>query len=232
VLRQIHLLVFDLDYLIYDCAHMKLQALRQSLISFADAIPQSIRLPDAADIEEDYRAHGFRWSRFLEIGLDEEQSADLRQAYQIHERRLVESGPGRLYPGISDFVAHCRLLGITPAVGADASREYLLAVSDRHALGGLFEILLCAEEFGVGGIEEMLEELMHLAEVNPSETLVLGTRPAFFHAAHNLDILTIGCGWGVRRKDGLQEADLQALSLPQLPPAVEKADELAAQYFS
>jgi phosphoglycolate phosphatase-like HAD superfamily hydrolase len=231
VLRQIRLLIFDLDYLVYDCALLKVRALRQSLISFADAIPQDIRLPDAADIEEGYRSHGFRWSRFLEIGLNEEQLSDLRQAYRINEGRLIEAGAGSPYPGLADFIARCRTEGVTPALGADASRDYLLAVSDRHRLEGLFQVLLCTEEFGVGSTDEMLEELMHVAEVNPSETLVIGTRPAFFQAAQNLDVLSIGCGWGIRRQEGLQEADLQAFSLAQLPPAILKADELAAQYL-
>jgi phosphoglycolate phosphatase-like HAD superfamily hydrolase len=231
VLRHIRLLVFDLDYLIFDCSLLKVRALRQTLISFADAIPQSIRLPDVVDVEEGFRANGFRWIQFLEIGLDEEQLEELRHAYGIHEDRLIQAGVGRLYPGVADFFARCKREGTALALGADASRDYLMAVSDRHHLEDLFEISLCTEEFGVGSADEMLEEIMHHAEVNPSETLVFGTRSLFFQAAHNLDILTIGCGWGIRQHDELQAADLQALTLTQLYPAIQKADELAAQFL-
>jgi phosphoglycolate phosphatase-like HAD superfamily hydrolase len=82
----------------------------------------------------------------------------------------------------------------------------------------------------MGSADEMLEDIMRQAEVNPSEALALGTRPDFFQAAHALDILTIGCGWGIRRQDALAEADLQALNLSQLQAAIEKADNLNSQY--
>ena len=232
MLRHIRLLVLDLDYLLFDCSLLKLRALRQSMISFADAIPQSVRLPDAVDVEEGFRIHGCRWMQFLDIGLNEEQLVELRQAYGVHEDRLIEAGVGQLYPGLADFIARCKQRGIAFALGAEASRDYLLAVSDQHRLNDLFEISLCTEEFGLGSTDEMLDEIMHYAEVNPSETLVLGTLPIFFQSAHNLDVLSIGCGWGIRQHQGLQDADFQALTLAQLYPLIQKADELAAQNLS
>ena len=228
--RHIRLLILDLDYLVFDCALLKLQALRQGLIALADAIPQSVRLPDNVDAEEGFRDHGFRWIRHLEIGLNEEGLEHLQQAYGIHENRLLESGIGKIFHGIEEFIMNCRQLNLAVALGAEASRDYLLAVVDRHQLDNLFQIALCTEEFGVGNADEMVEEIMRQAEVNPSETLVLGTRPHFFQAAHNLDVLTIGCGWGLRRHNGLAEADLQSLTLAQLYPALQKADNLASQY--
>jgi len=230
VFRHIRLLILDLDYLVFDCALLKLQALRQGLIALADAIPQSVRLPDNVDAEEGFRDHGFRWIRHLEIGLNEEGLEHLQQAYGIHENRLLESGIGKIFHGIEEFIMNCRQLNLAVALGAEASRDYLLAVVDRHQLDNLFQIALCTEEFGVGNADEMVEEIMRQAEVNPSETLVLGTRPHFFQAAHNLDVLTIGCGWGLRRHNGLAEADLQSLTLAQLYPALQKADNLASQY--
>ncbi len=230
MLRHIRLLVLDLDYLIFDCSMLKVRALRQSLISFADNIPQSVRLPDHMDVEEGYRIHGFRWLQFLEIGLGEERLAELQHAYRIHEDRLVNAGAGQVFPGMTESLASLRRNNVMLALGADASRDYLLAVCDRHELEGVFDIALCTEEFGVGSSDEMIEEIMHHAEVNPSETLVLGTRPSFFEAAHNLDVLTIGCGWGIHQHDGLADADLQSLTLAQIFPAIQRADELAAQY--
>ena len=230
MLRHIRLLVLDLDYLVFDCAALKLQALRQSLISLADTIPQNVRLPDALDAEEGFRDHGFRWMRHLEIGLDEEKTEYLQQAYSLNESLLVEKGIGSIFPGVREFVAGCRQSEVAVALGADASREYMVSVVERHRLDNLFEITLCTEEFGAGSAEEMLDEIMHYSEVNPSETLVLGTRPQYFQAAHNLDIMAIGCGWGIRQHNGLGEADLQALTLSQLYPAVQKADDFTSQY--
>ena len=230
MLRHIRLLVLDLDYVIFDCSMLKVRALRQSLISFAEAIPQSVRLPDHMDVEEGYRMHGFRWIQFLEIGLGEERLAELQHAYCINEDRLVEAGAGQMFPGVTESLCGFRRNNVMLALGADASRDYLLSVSDSHHLEGLFDISLCTEEFGVGSTDEMLEEIMHLAEVNPSETLVLGTRPSAFQAAHNLDVLTIGCGWGIHQHDGLADADLQSLTLAQIFPAIQRADGLAAKY--
>ena len=163
--------------------------------------------------------------------MDEGLLEDLRRAYTIHEERLISSGVGQLYPGVLDFIARCKHEGIVPALGAEASRDYLLAVSEQHGLEDVFEVSLCTEEFGVGSCDEMLAEIMHHAEVNPSECVALGTRPSSFHAAHNLEVLTIGCGWGIRQHGGLHDADLQALTLARLYPAVQRADELSAQYL-
>jgi phosphoglycolate phosphatase-like HAD superfamily hydrolase len=229
VLRHIRLIVFDLDYLVYDCAIIKMQALRQSLISLADEIPENVRLPDGIDAEEGFLAHGFRWIRHLEIGLSQNELEQLQLAYRIHEKRLIESGIGQIHQGIEEFVVHCRQWNIAVALGADASRDYLMAVTDCHQLDNLFQIALCTEEFGSGSADEMLEELIYHAEVHPSETLILGTRPQLFQTARKLDLLTIGCGWGIHRQNGLLEADFQSPAFAQLDSVINEADQLAAK---
>jgi phosphoglycolate phosphatase-like HAD superfamily hydrolase len=168
----------------------------------------------------------------VEIGLNEERLGDVQQAYGIHESRLIQSGAGKMFPGIEEFIAGCRRENLEIALGAEASREYLIAVTERHNLDRCFDIMFCTEEFGIGSTQEMLGDIMYQAEVNPSEVLVLGTRPQFFEAARNLGILTIGCAWGLRRHDGLVDADLQSVSLAQLSAAIQKADYMASQYSS
>jgi len=232
VTGHIRLLVLDLDYLVFDCAPVKIQALRQSLIAFADNIPQNVRLPGTIDAEDGYREHGFRWTQFLEIGLDEERLSELQRVYHIQEERLLESGVGRVFPGLGPFLEVCRERGAALALGAEASREYLLAVSDRHGLDDLFGLALCTEEFGVGSADEMLGEIMHHHEVNPSETVVLATRPAMFQSAHRLDVVTIGCGWGIHKHDALAEADFRALTISGLEAALHEADDLSARYLA
>ncbi len=232
MLRQIRLIVCDLDYLVFDCSALKARALRDSLIPFADAIPHDMRLPDEVDAEEGFRDHGFHWTRFLELGLDEETLEQLHTAYRVHEERLAGAGIGRLYPGIEEFLGTCRKRGALAAIGAEAGREYLLAVSDRHGLDNLFDLASCSEEFGMGSADEMIEEIMRRSEVNPSETLALGTRPGFFRAARNNDVVTIGCGWGLRGAEALAEADLQALSLETALMTIEEADARVAQDFA
>ena len=153
----------------------------------------------------------------------------MEQAYGIQETRMINSGAGRVHSGIREFVVKCRQSNLAVALGADARRDYMLAVIDRHELDTLFQFALCTEEFGTGDAAEMLEEIMHQAEVNPSETLALGTRPNFFQSAKSVDIRTIGCGWGIAKHEGLAYADMQSLNLEQLFPAIQKADALALQ---
>ncbi len=226
-MRHIRLLIFDLDYLVFDCALLKVRALRQSLASLADDLPQSLSLPDAADVEEAYRNHGFRWIQYLEDELGEKKYSLLQRTYPLNENRLLESGLGGLYPGIESFIAGCCEAGISAALGADAGRDYLMTVSDRHRLDTLFDIALSTEEFGLGGAAEMLDAIMRQAEVNPSETLVLGTRPAFFQAAEDLDAQFIGCAWGMHRHETLSEARFAAATPAQLELAVQEADSQA-----
>jgi phosphoglycolate phosphatase-like HAD superfamily hydrolase len=230
LLRQIRLLVFDLDYLLFDCSAVKARALQQSLIAFADNIPQDIRLPDAVDIEEAFREHGHRWIRFLDLGLGNELLSDLERGYQVQEDRLLDAGVGEIYAGLSGLLSTFRTGGIATALGAEASRDYLLAVSDRHDLDHYFDIALCTEEFGQGGSAEMLADILSHIEVNPSEVLVLGTRPSLFEASHDLDLLTISCGWGVHQPEALVAADFHAPTVADLLSIIRRADLIAAQY--
>jgi len=229
VLRHIRLIVFDLDYLVFDCAILKAQAMRQSLIEFADAIPQSVRLPDAVDAEEKFCQHGRHWTQFLEIGLNEEQQAELQKVYDSNEKQLIKAGIGRVYPALEKELGICLSEDISLALGADASRDYLMSVSDRHDLQRFFNIFMCTEEFGAGSAVEMLDEIMLQAEVNPSEILVLGIRPAMFQSARSLGMKTIGCGWGLHQHNCLADADIQVLAPPKLFSALAKADDVAFQ---
>jgi phosphoglycolate phosphatase-like HAD superfamily hydrolase len=232
VLSQIRLLILDLDYLVYDCGALKAMALRNSLVSLADAIPQDVRLPDAVDAEEGFREHGVRWPVMLDLGLDEESTARIYPSYLSHQERLVSAGAGSLYPGLTDLLSNLNRQGIAIAIGAEAERDYLMAVSDRHELDRFFEMAYCTEEFGMGRAEEMFEEIMTRAEVNRSETLVLGTRPDFFQSARVLGLSTLGCGWGLQRPESIREADLHVKNLAQAYAALEQADGLAAQDVS
>jgi FMN phosphatase YigB (HAD superfamily) len=229
VLRHIKLIIFDLDSVVFDCTLLRLQALRQSLVALADAIPQSMQLPDARDAEHAYRDAGFRWVQALEIGLDAQAMNDLEQACAIHEQRLIEAGAGGVFPEMAGFLAACRHNELSLALGADSGRDRLLAVSDRYQLDSLFQLILCSEEFGQGGSEEMFEEIMQQAEVTASEALVFGTRPLYFQAAQTVDIPSIGCGWGIRDHSGLDGAKLQVSTIPQLLSAMKQMDMQASQ---
>jgi phosphoglycolate phosphatase-like HAD superfamily hydrolase len=229
VFQHLRLLILDLDYLVFDCARLKAQALKQSIAALDEAFSLDVELPDGLNVEEAFRSHGFQWIRHFEIGLAEEGQNRLEQTYSIYETRMINSGIGRIHSGIEEFVVGCRQSNLALALGADARRDYMLAVMDRHELDSLFQFALCTEEFGEGDAVEMLEEIMRQAEVNPSETLALGTRPHFFRSAHSVDVRTIGCGWGIGNHDDLAAADMQSANLKQLFPAIQKADSLAFQ---
>jgi len=231
VLRHIRLLIFDLDYLVFDCARLKATALRQGLIALADLIPPDMSLPGVEAVESGFLEYGLRWIQTLEIGLNEQSLADLECAYRLQVRRLLDSGYGSVFPGLRESLTQYESAVVALALGAEADREYLISVMERHQLDGFFQVALCTEEFGIGAADEMLMEILRQAEVNPSEALVLGTRTPTFHAARALDIQSVGCGWGLRRTMGLREADYQAHSLAELAAVIEKADSRARRYF-
>jgi phosphoglycolate phosphatase-like HAD superfamily hydrolase len=227
VYQSIRLLVFDLDYLVFDCALIKTQALRQGLVSLAEAIPHATSLPDELDIQEAFLDHGISWVEHLDLGLSHGAMGNLQQTFSIHESGLIESGVGALYAGLENFLLNCQKMDIAVALGAEATRDYLLAVADKYQLDTLFQPILCTEEFGSGCAEEMYEEIMQIAEALPSETIVLGTRPRMFEAAHAVDAKAIGCGWGMRNRglNRLKEADFQAASISQLDTILKQVDE-------
>ena len=230
MLRQIRLLIFDLDYVVFDCATLKVRLLRRSLIPFAELIPQHVSLPDELDIEESYRESGSHWIRSLQLGLDDAQLKALERQYFLLEASQVEAGGGQIFPGISHLLEAYHRDGVTLALGAESTRDYLMSVSDRHNMDQVFEIAFCTEEYGMGGVDEMLNEIMSHGGANPSETLVLGTRPSYFEAGHNLDILCIGCGWGLQKREALANADFQLHSIDHLQPLIRHADEISAGY--
>ena len=230
--RHIRLLVFDLDYVVFDCAALKASTLRKTLIPFADLIPQTVSLPDDVDIEDSFLEYGSRWIRSLELGLDESQLAALEENYVRQESRLLNAGGGHFFAGILHRLSTYRAAGLTLALGAETTRDYLMSVSDRYNMDQFFEIAFCTEEYGMGGADEMLAEIMNHAVVNPSETLVLGTRPPYFEAAHGLDIQCVGCGWGLRKREPLSHADFQLYSIDHMDSLIQQADDLSAGYSS
>ena len=199
------------------------------MISLADLVPHHGVLPGIADVEAGYREHGSRWVKHLDIGLDQQCIDDLVHTYALHESRLVGSDVGRLYPGVEDFLQSCVEADVSLVLGADAKRDYLLEVLERYQLDRLFQIAVCTEEFGIGDTGEMVLEIMRQLEVNPSETLMMGTRPHTFQAAKAVDVLTIGCGWGILQQAALAEADLRSSSISGLDSVIRKADALAFQ---
>jgi phosphoglycolate phosphatase-like HAD superfamily hydrolase len=220
-----------LDHLVYDCAALKARALRESLIPFAESIAHEVNLPDAADAEEGFLLHGSQWIASLSLGLSPEQSHELDRNLRIREQILISSGGGKLYPGMLEFLQSCRQAGVMLALGAEAARDYLLAVCDRHDLDGLFDFAFCSEEFGACGAEEMIEDIIERAEVALSETLVLGTRAEFFQAAKNLNIVTLGCGWGIHERSGIEASDCQALTPSQAFAVIQEIDRIACERF-
>ncbi len=228
MLRQIRLVVFDLDYVVLDSVALKTRALRQSLIPFAESLPLDVRLPDLVDIEESFLAEGSRWIRSLDIGFSQDQLIDLEADFRMHEVRFLDAGAARPYPGMADLLSNCREEGLTLALGAEGTREYVMAFCDRNEMDRVFEVAFCTEEFGLGSIDEMLTEIMNHAEVNPSETVVLATRPRFFEAGRDLGILTVGCGWGILGHSALSEADFQSVSLQHALPIIRQADAMSS----
>ena len=229
MLRHIRLLVLDLDYLVFDGRALKLKALRQSLVAFADTIPQIARLPDEVDLEEAYLQHGRRWLEYLDLGLQDDLLGSVKDAYRVYEDRLIQAGNGNVFAGIPELLDFARRNGIGLALGADSGRDYLLDVSDNLDLSDTFAVSLCTEEFGKGNIEEMLQEALILAEVNRSEAVVLGIRSEYFQAARDLDMVSIGCGWGIRRQEALREADQRAATPEEIPRILRILDEHAAR---
>ena len=227
--QHLRLLILDLDYVVFDCALLKAQALKQCMAALDESFSLDVELPDAMNVEAQFLNHGFRWTHHFEVGLDDEGQERLEQTYAIYETRMIHSGLGRIHTGIEEFIVQCRQSNLAVALGADARREYMLAVMDRFELDSLFQFALCTEEFGSGDAVEMLEEITRQAEVNPSETLALGTRPHYFQSANSVDIRTVGCGWGIGNHDGLAGADMQSSNLKRLFPAIKKADSLAFQ---
>jgi FMN phosphatase YigB (HAD superfamily) len=74
----------------------------------------------------------------------------------------------------------------------------LLAVSDRRRLDAWFDLVACAEDYGSGGIAELLLDVTERLDTHPSECVYLGSRILSVDAAMEGGIAAVGCSWGVR----------------------------------
>jgi phosphoglycolate phosphatase-like HAD superfamily hydrolase len=198
VLRRIRLIVSDLDQTVFDCADLRTRALLQALDGIPASAARDVRIPDEIEVESAYRDHGYRWVGGLESGAETGQSPALERACRVQQVRLLEGGHGGLFPGIAGFFDSCRRAGAAWAICADSHRDYLMTVCDRFELSECVEHLSCAEEYGSGGTDEMLEETLERCEALASETVYLGTRPDSLEAARYLGIAPVACCWGLR----------------------------------
>jgi len=59
-------------------------------------------------------------------------------------------------------------------------------------------MVYCTEEYGAGGPDEMIEDMMARAKSIPAKLSCSGLfRPCSTPPAA-LDVITVGCGWGLR----------------------------------
>ena len=217
MLRRIRLIITDLDQTLFDSHELKLRAFRHALATLSDSIRHDVRLPDAIDLEEVYLGYGHSWPDHVDVGLDDSAALDVGRMCREHMVSFVESGSGRLQPGVLEYLLSCREEGAVLAIGAEAHREYLLAVSDRFGLSDAFECSLCTGEYGTGGADEMLEDALSRCEALAGETVYVGTRPDTLEAARFLGITALVGAWGLHGEgmQGREEpraADVQALA--------------------
>jgi phosphoglycolate phosphatase-like HAD superfamily hydrolase len=222
--RHVRLLVLDLEHVVFDAIPLKLGAVRRAILPVADDIPHSVCLPDGADLEEAYASRGWRWFEAVQLGLPKERLLALEPIVRAEARFLASGEAGRIYPGVMETLGVCRQAGLLLALGADCDRDFMLAVSDRHGFDGVFNFMACAEDYGIGGFSELLEDVAERLEVHASECVYLGTRGVCIEEALALGVATLGCRWGLHCSAVIDCANGQAERPDQLPGLLQEID--------
>jgi phosphoglycolate phosphatase-like HAD superfamily hydrolase len=139
-------------------------------------------------------------------------------------RVLAAGGMGSVYPGVPEMLQFCHRIGLSLALGAECNRDFLLAVCDCHGFDSVFDLMACTQDYGSGGLFELLEDLTERFETHTSECVYLGTRAVCLEAATALGVTSLGCRWGLRGAFEVGRADRQADRPEEITAVLQEID--------
>lgn len=143
------------------------------------------------------------WDAFLPDG-DADTKNTCMQIIKEEQKRLIEKGEARLYPGALGVLAYLKEKGYHLVFISNCRKYYMDGHAAAFHLYDYFDELACSEGYGEVQKHEILRRIK---ERYPMEMAIVGDRRQDMEAGKKNGIYTVGCGYGFSLPGELDGAD-------------------------
>jgi phosphoglycolate phosphatase len=211
---------FDMDGTLLNSGDFGVRAIEAAFVELMDSgrLPGLHDLPGAEAIRAQIGKPPHVFYRSLLPEPLQERAAELHAAVTVHERRLLESGVGKLFDGTLDVLHELRARGLKLLLVSNCSPEYMDAVVEVFSLEQTFVFRSAA---GRSPDVSKTGELGRGLEVAGTRRgVMVGDRyhDADAAKAHNLPF--VGCTYGYGTEVELANADALIHDIRELPAAL------------
>lgn len=126
------------------------------------------------------------------------------------------------YPGIREMLDKLRQSGVRLAVASNKPDEFARELTDRFFNGIFDHVQGQTPQVPKKPDPGIIQAILHNLGVNPEDTVLAGDSNVDIFTAKNAGISSIGCLWGFRGREELQQAGAEALAAgpEEIPPLV------------
>lgn len=216
------LLIFDWDGTIIDSASRIISSMQAAAHDCGYVVPSDeqvrniigLGLPEAL--------------RILIPGIGEQDIETMRARYG-HYYLGADSTPSPLFPGAQHSLESMHRKGMRMAVATGKSRKGLIRAFADTGLGHLFETSRCADETTSKPNPHMLEEIIEVTGVSPSEALMIGDTEYDLEMGRHAGMDVIAVSYGAHHLDRLKGYDpvLEVDHFPEIEKWLEKHGVIA-----
>jgi phosphoglycolate phosphatase-like HAD superfamily hydrolase len=204
---------FDLDGTLLDTHALAVYALREAKNELEEN--HSLTLPRWTD-DELVATVGYPGREQAAMLLPPELAglaADFRRAAQKHERRFIESGQLRLFPGIRELLCDLASSDLRVFLASNCSVEYRDRVFAELELHRYFDEAFCIGLFPGKRKADMVEAAL-AKHTECSSAVMVGDRASDIRAGRENGLFTVACCYGFGKPAELEDAAL-AVALPK-----------------
>ena len=208
-----------------------------------DGVVIDTETPDFTTWQQEFRAHGVElsrelWSGYIGAGIGsfdihshlEELTGRVLDKDEVGTRRrrryleAVDANP--ILPGVTDYLATARRLGIGVAIASNSSREWVTGHLERLGLGGYFDAIRTRDDVSaVKPAPDVYLAALDAVGVPPDRAVAVEDSPTGATAAVAAGLFCVVVPNGMTEAMGFGQVDLRLGSLAEmaLPDLLELA---------
>jgi phosphoglycolate phosphatase len=166
-------------------------------------------------------------------GSGDEVHRGMTERYR-HHFLLANPTPTQLFAGSAETLLRLEQQGYLLAVATGKGRQGLDRVLDETGLRGMFHATRCADETFSKPHPQMLNEIMEVLGVEPTETLMIGDTEYDMQMARNARTAALAVSYGVHELERLlQHQPVGHINaIEQILPWLDEASEDAIHSYS
>lgn len=209
---MIRALILDFDGLILDTEGPAFQSWLEIFEAHGCSLPLSAWAAWVGGSEDMFDPYEYLEAQ-LGRAVDREQ---IRQKQRQREARLIELQP--TLPGVEDYIADAKRLGLKLGLASSSDREWVLAHLSRLGLRAHFDSIKCFEDVKRAKPDpELYQSVLDALGVAAHQALALEDSPHGISAAQAAGIFCVAVPNPLTRQLPTDHADLRLDSLAELP---------------